>query len=221
MINIESIFSLGNISDSKEILNFLNIELIGVNASTDEINIFDNKDISNVSIFSRLDLFENNNSIGNIKNEIQKKRSKYHIICIEPTSPKLSAFAVSDGRIDMIRIGTSSSIKVFNSRYANRVEEEGKIIEIDLSSMFGNKNSNYRQLLRIIDVMKNSNVKFILTRKPQSKNQLIAYRGLQSVGRVLGLSNKQSDAEALIKKIQMNKRKIEGSYIYSGVDIEW
>jgi RNase P/RNase MRP subunit p30 len=220
MINIEPIFPSDKINESKEVISFLSLEYIGVHRSIDEINTFVKEFQKEVTLFSRLDLVEDN-SIGEIKNSIQKNRHKYHIICVEPSSPKLAAFAVSDGRVDMIRISSSSSIKIFNARYANRMEDEDKLLEIDLSMMFGNNNTNYRQLLRIIDVQKNSNVKFILSRKPQNKDQLIAYRGMQSVGRVLGLTNKQTDGIALIEKIQLNKRKIEGSHIFSGVDVEW
>ncbi len=221
MINIESLFPINKINESKEIINFLSINYIGTNSSIDEINTYTGDLPENVTLFSRLDFIERNDNLGKIKSEIHKNRPKYHIVCIEPTSPKLASFAVSDGRVDMIRIGSSSSIKIFNSRYANRVEEEDKLLEIDLSTMFVGNNSNYRQLLRIIGVLKNTSVKFILTRKAQAKNELITYRGLQAVGRVLGLSNKQTDGTILIEKIEKNKSKIDGSLIFSGAEFKW
>ena len=69
-----------------------------------------------------------------IKKALQKYRKKYHIIAGVPLNAKTAALLARDNRVDMIRINPSLGLSVFNKRYANRVLENGKILEIDLSN---------------------------------------------------------------------------------------
>ena len=156
-----------------------------------------------------------------IKKALQKYRKKYHIIAGVPLNAKTAALLARDNRVDMIRINPSLGLSVFNKRYANRVLENGKILEIDLSNFqkkyFANK---VRPLMRILKSMKVQKLSFHLTNLPTNIDELRSDKALIAVGKLLEISTNSASKSIISDRIKENMKKIEGKIPFPGVELD-
>ena len=156
-----------------------------------------------------------------IKKNLNTNRYKYHLITVVPSTASGAAFCVRDNRVDIVRINTALGLKVFNKRYANRIVEYQKLIELDISPFFGSQLAKeLRPLSRILQTFETSDIFYFLSNCPKSPENMRSYRGLQAIGRVLGISNKSSSWKHLISRVEMNKEKINGNIPFPGVEID-
>ena len=212
--------SLNDIKSEKneELLNFR-----GINSFLIEIN---DEDIKNLELgetyyqtFYRKTIISDNDI--EIKKALQKYRKKYHIIAGVPLNAKTAALLARDNRVDMIRINPSLGLSVFNKRYANRVLENGKILEIDLSNFqkkyFANK---VRPLMRILKSMKVQKLSFHLTNLPTSIEELRSDKALIAVGKLLEISSNIASTSIISDRIIENMKKIEGKIPFPGVELD-
>ncbi len=205
---------------NNELIKFLEYDLIG---SENEI-----KELENDIYFSHLKLSEIRDklSVGKLKQIINKERYRYHIISVEAISAKIAAFVARDRRIDAVRISSRSLLKIFNLKYARRLEENDKFVILDISVFFDKlRASSIRQLIRIVDVMKKTNVKFIITNNPRTSSDLRTYRSLQAIGKIIGLGSNQTSDLILRERISLNRKRIDKTIPFVGVEIveeiEW
>jgi len=212
--------SLNDIKSEKneELLNFR-----GINSFLIEIN---DEDIKNLELgetyyqtFYRKTIISDNDI--EIKKALQKYRKKYHIIAGVPLNAKTAALLARDNRVDMIRINPSLGLSVFNKRYANRVLENGKILEIDLSNFqnkyFANK---VRPLMRILKSMKVQKLSFHLTNLPTNIEELRSDKALIAVGKLLEISTNSASTSIISDRINQNMKKIEGKIPFPGVELD-
>ena len=213
----------GSLNDIKSEKNeeFLNFR--GINSFLIEIN---DKDIKNLELgetyyqtFYRKTIISDNDI--EIKRALQKYRKKYHIIAGVPLNAKTAALLARDNRVDMIRINPSLGLSVFNKRYANRVLENGKILEIDLSNFqkkyFANK---VRPLMRILKSMKVQKLSFHLTNLPTSIEELRSDKALIAVGKLLEISSNIASTSIISDRIIENMKKMEGKIPFPGVELD-
>ena len=213
----------GSLNDIKSEKNeeFLNFR--GINSFLIEIN---DEDIKNLELgetyyqtFYRKTIISDNDI--EIKRALQKYRKKYHIIAGVPLNAKTAALLARDNRVDMIRINPSLGLSVFNKRYANRVLENGKILEIDLSNFqkkyFANK---VRPLMRILKSMKVQKLSFHLTNLPTSIEELRSDKALIAVGKLLEISSNIASTSIISDRIIENMKKIEGKIPFPGVELD-
>lgn len=200
---------------NSELENFLGFDLIGKNITITDLE--DDKSFSHLHLSEKLEKL----NPGSLKQELGKQRKKYQIISIEPLTAKISSLASRDGRVDAIIISSKSSIKVFNLRYARRLEENNKFIILDLSSLFGDfKASSIRPLLRIVNIFAKTQVPILLTSLGGKSRTYRPYRGLQSIARTLGLNNARTDPNVLLERIENNNKKIKGKIPFPGIEVE-
>lgn len=200
---------------NSELENFLGFDLIGKNITITDLE--DDKSFSHLHLSEKLEKL----NPGSLKQELGKQRKKYQIISIEPLTAKISSLAARDGRVDAIIISSKSSIKVFNLRYARRLEENNKFIILDLSSLFGDfKASSIRPLLRIVNIFAKTQVPILLTSLGGKSRTYRPYRGLQSIARTLGLNNARTDPNVLLERIENNNKKIKGKIPFPGIEVE-
>lgn len=204
-----------DLSDTS-LLKFLNFKQVSVNKP-----ITDLPQNGNFEYISHLEISEVGQKLtdGKIK-QILTKRKSYHIISVEAISPKISSLAVRDGRVDAILITSKSSIKVFNRKFARRLEEYNTLVFLDLSSFFTLKASKIRPLLRVINVLKKSDIHFILTNKPKNLGEYRSYRSLQALAKMLELTSTQTSTKPLLERVVLNKKKIEGEIPFIGIQKE-
>ena len=213
----------GSLNDIKSEKNeeFLNFR--GINSFLIEIN---DEDIKNLELgetyyqtFYRKTIISDNDI--EIKRALQKYRKKYHIIAGVPLNAKTAALLARDNRVDMIRINPSLGLSVFNKRYANRVLENGKILEIDLSNFqkkyFANK---VRPLMRILKSMKVKKLSFHLTNLPTSIEELRSDKALIAVGKLLEISSNIASTSIISDRIIENMKKMEGKIPFPGVELD-
>ena len=213
----------GSLNDIKSEKNeeFLNFR--GINSFLIEIN---DEDIKNLELgetyyqtFYRKTIISDNDI--EIKKALQKYRKKYHIIAGVPLNAKTAALLARDNRVDMIRINPSLGLSVFNKRYANRVLENGKILEIDLSNFqkkyFANK---VRPLMRILKSMKVQKLSFHLTNLPTSIEELRSDKALIAVGKLLEISSNIASTSIISDRIIENMKKMEGKIPFPGVELD-
>ena len=213
----------GSLNDIKSEKNeeFLNFR--GINSFLIEIN---DEDIKNLELgetyyqtFYRKTIISDNDI--EIKRALQKYRKKYHIIAGVPLNAKTAALLARDNRVDMIRINPSLGLSVFNKRYANRVLENGKILEIDLSNFqkkyFANK---VRPLMRILKSMKVQKLSFHLTNLPTSIEELRSDKALIAVGKLLEISSNIASTSIISDRIIENMKKMEGKIPFPGVELD-
>ncbi len=209
-------------SDVNQILKFLRATDIGIEASINEIlNI---KNLEKIRVFSKLTLRESDGiNTKNLKMKLSENRNKYHVIIVEPLSAGVAAIAARDRRVDAIKIGKKSMLKVFNTRYGRRLEENNKFVVIDLDIFWDSHLAkNLRPLLRVLRSFSNCNLQYLLCKKSEHIFELKTYRGLQSIGRLLEISNQQSDLKPLNLLVEKNIKKIEGKIPFEGVElIKW
>ncbi|MCY3410044.1 MAG: hypothetical protein INQ03_00275 [Candidatus Heimdallarchaeota archaeon] len=171
--------------------------------------------------FSHLILSEKEHKIGTIKQMLNKQRSKYHIVSMNAVSAKYLAYAAVEDRIDAIWLDHRVNLRLFNLRYARRLEESKKLIFLDLSIFFDSyKASKIRNLVRIINVIDKTSLAFILTKQVSSSDDLRSYRGLQSLATILGLSRKQTNPQSLLNRINENTARLNGTIPARGVRLE-
>lgn len=200
---------------NSELENFLGFDLIGKNITITDLE--DDKSFSHLHLSEKLEKL----NPGPLKQELGKQRKKYQIISIEPLTAKISSLAARDGRVDAIIISSKSSIKVFNLRYARRLEENNKFIILDLSSLFVDfKASSIRPLLRIVNIFAKTQVPILLTSLGGKSRTYRPYRGLQSIARTLGLNNARTDPNVLLERIENNNKKIKGKIPFPGIEVE-
>ncbi len=141
-----------NSKNNEEYLNFRGINSFLIEINDDEIKNLELGETYYQTFYRKTIISDNDMEI---KKALQRYRKKYHIIAGVPLNAKTAALLARDNRVDMIRINPSLGLSVFNKRYANRVLENGKILEIDLSNFqnkyFANK---VRPLMRILKSMK-------------------------------------------------------------------
>jgi RNase P/RNase MRP subunit p30 len=162
-------------------------------------------------------------TLNQLKRELGKVRHQYELISIEPKSPGMAALAARDGRVDLVRISSRSSLSIFNNRYAHRLSENNKIVELDISSFFDRHLAKHlRPLLRVLATFHNVSLQYHLTNLPSNQFELRSYRGLQAIGRKLGLSNADTKEHHLLNRLQLNRDKLTGRIPMPGVEvIEW
>ncbi|MHA2028531.1 MAG: hypothetical protein ACW99A_00040 [Candidatus Kariarchaeaceae archaeon] len=205
-----------------DVLKFLKIKHVGL-----VDNNFENTSLlqdNNIDSFSRITLQENKGvNAQNLKKQLAKYRFRYDFIVVEPKSAGVAAIAARDGRVDAIRINSDSRLKVFNTRYGRRLEDNHKLVEVDVSVFWYSKIAkNLRPITRILRSFKNCKLEFILTKDIKEINDMRSYRGLQSIGRLLELSNQQTHPNHLINLIEKNRKKRQGIIPMKGVEIiEW
>ncbi len=202
---------------STEIIDFLDLRIVGYESSISKLpNTLD------VELFSRITLTENEDiNLKNIKKHVSNNRYNHHFLVIEAFSAGLASFAARDGRVDAIRISPLSKLKIFNTRYGRRLEEGDKLVEIDISCMFErNFAKNLRPILRILQAFTKCDLKYVLSTNPQNLMHLRSYRGIQSIGRIIGLSNRQTSPGLLLDRLEVNKKKLQGKIPFPGVELE-
>jgi RNase P/RNase MRP subunit p30 len=200
-----------------DVLNFLKIKHLGV-----EIDNSENfAEFNDIKLIRRVTLQEDNKvNSKNLKSLLEKNRLKFDFIIVEPQSAGFAAIAARDGRVDAIRITSNSRLKVFNTRYGRRLEENHKLVEVDISAFWNPKIAkNLRPINRIIRSFKNCDLKYILTKENNQIRDLRSYRGLQSIGRLLNLNNQQTNPDHLIRLIENNRKKRNGTIPLEGVEI--
>lgn len=158
-----------------------------------------------------------------LKRELAQNRRHYELICVEPKSAGLASLAARDGRVDLIRITPKSSLSIFNKRFARRLFENNKIVELDISFIFNQHfASELRPVLRILKTFEKVELRFSLTNLPTASYELRSYRGLQAIGREFGLTNGKTDPMHLINRIKTNNKKLKGIIPVPGTElIEW
>ncbi|OLS28894.1 MAG: hypothetical protein HeimC2_03310 [Candidatus Heimdallarchaeota archaeon LC_2] len=224
MKNLIFDFELDLLSNSEysEIIDFLNVTDVGIEAHISDL--LDLNKAGSINGFSKLTLRESEGiNTKNLKNELSKNRKKFELIIVEPLSAGVAAIAARDRRVDGVRISQNSMLKIFNTRYGRRLSENKKLVVIDLSLFWdGHLAKNLRPLFRVLRSFSKCNLQYILSKKSNHVSKLRTYRGLQSIGRLLGISNKQSDLKSLKELINKNQKKIEGKIPIEGVEIiEW
>lgn len=220
MITVSSdLFANPQFSD---LVNFLNISHLGLMENINQsIEI---TKASNLDLFSRLIIKENQGINANkIKKIFASNRYKYDIITVQPVTAAVAAIAARDRRVDIIRIGPESTLRVFNTRYGRRLEENGKLVEIDLSLFWNNKIAkNLRPLIRVLRSFESCDLKYILHKNITDLRDMRSYRGLQAIGRLLNLSTKQTMISHLMDRVKENEKKRIGKIPMDGVEItEW
>lgn len=199
--------------NDKTIFSFLRFNLLGIRCAISELPKIE------YDMFSHLILSEytdKNFNLGSIKQILNKDRMKFHIVSVHPKSAKIAAFAARDRRIDAIYLDHKATLKIFNMKFARRLEENNKLVILDLSIFFNHlKASTIRSLYRVIEVMGRSKVPFILTISSGIRD----YRALQAVAKLLGLESKQTDDNSLRQRIQLNAKKIAGKFPFEGVEV--
>ncbi|MHA2253652.1 MAG: RNase P subunit p30 family protein [Candidatus Kariarchaeaceae archaeon] len=220
MIEPRLSFSITDINEPFDILQQLGTKVVGIEQNITELSQIPQNDT--IQLFSRITLTENKEvNQQTIKQLLQKNRHKHHFIVVEPTSSGLAAIAARDGRVDAIRISPNSTLKVFNTRYGRRLEEANKIIELDISCMFvRNLAKQLRPLSRIISAMAKCNINFLLSINPQKIMDLRSYRGVQSLGRLIGLSNERTSPHSLLERLEQNQKKLDGKIPFPGVEVD-
>lgn len=205
-----------------DLVNFLNISHFGVMENINQsIEMTKRNDLN---LFSRLIIEENQGiNANNIKKLFANNRYKYDIITVQPRTAAVAAIAVRDRRVDIVRISAESTLRVFNTRYGRRLEENGKLVEIDLSLFWNNKIAkSLRPLIRILRAFESCDLKYILHRNITNLTDARSYRGLQAIGRLINLSNNQTKISHLIDRIKKNEKKRMGKIPMDGVEItEW
>ena len=220
MSNIVFNFDFKDFSDPKllEILKFLRITHLGIPNPTVDT---DASGIDKFEVFSRLLLREKDGvNTKNLKKQLADYRKQYDLIVVEPLTSGLASIAARDRRVDVIRITSKSTLKVFNTRYGRRLEKNHKMIEVDLSLFWEpDLAKNLRPMLRILRAFTNCNINYILSDRTTKPERIRSYRGIQSIGRILGIPNTRSDGDNLTKLIDKNRKKIEGIIPVEGVEI--
>ncbi|MHA2169229.1 MAG: RNase P subunit p30 family protein [Candidatus Kariarchaeaceae archaeon] len=203
----------------QKVFKFLGIRLVGIE---EPLNIVEKVLLNGINLFSRITLRESEGiQLKNAKQQLQKNRLKYDLIAVEPHSAGLAALAARDGRVDAVRITKDSTLKVFNTRYGRRLEEHGKLVELDLSCFYDkNIAKNLRPLTRILDAFSKCKLDYILTINPKSISQMRSYRGIQAIGRILGLTNNQTSVTKLIDLLKINKKKLIGTMPFPDVEVK-
>lgn len=209
----------------KDLTRFLNISHLGLMQNINQVKqTINGSSINDLCIFSRLTIKEGKGvNANNIKKIFSENRFKYDIIAVEPVSASVAAIAARDRRVDVVRIGNESTLKVFNTRYGRRLEEFNKFVEIDLSLFWQKKLAkNLRPLMRVLRSLKSCKLNYILHKDIVELHDLRSYRGLQSIGRLLNLSNENTGKPDLIERIELNEKKRDGRIPMDGVEItEW
>ena len=212
--------SLNDIKSEKneELLNFRGINSFLIEINDEEIKNLELRETYYQTFYRKTIISDNDIEI---KKALQKYRKKYHIIAGVPLNAKTAALLARDNRVDMIRINPSLGLSVFNKRYANRVLENGKILEIDLSNFqkkyFANK---VRPLMRILKSMKVQKLSFHLTNLPTSIEELRSDKALIAVGKLLEISSNIASTSIISDKIIENMKKIEGKIPFPGVELD-
>ncbi|MHA2501432.1 MAG: hypothetical protein ACXAE3_00980 [Candidatus Kariarchaeaceae archaeon] len=173
-------------------------------------------DIDPVSILS---LHEKEIGQNGIKKALQKNRYQYDLIEVIPKSAGTASFAVQDNRVDLIRLNPALGLKVINSRYANRLVEESKIAVLDLKFLKEQNSRDMRTCLRYVATFGSKQVKYLLTMSGNGPEDLRSYRGLQALGRYLGISNKATSESHVMERIERNRKKIDGTIPFEGVEV--
>lgn len=212
--------SLNDIKSEKneEFLNFRGINSFLIEINDDEIKNLELGETYYQTFYRKTIISDNDIEI---KKALQKYRKKYHIIVGVPLNAKTAALLARDNRVDMIRINPSLGLSVFNKRYANRVLENGKILEIDLSNFqkkyFANK---VRPLMRILKSMKVQKLSFHLTNLPTSIEELRSDKALIAVGKLLEISSNIASTSIISDRIIENMKKMEGKIPFPGVELD-
>lgn len=207
-----------NSKKNEEYLNFRGINSFLIEINDDEIKNLELGETYYQTFYRKTIISDNDMEI---KKTLQKYRKKYHIIAGVPLNAKTAALLARDNRVDMIRINPSLGLSVFNKRYANRVLENGKILEIDLSNFqnkyFANK---VRPLMRILKSMKVQKLSFHLTNLPTNIEELRSDKALIAVGRLLEISGNSAATSIISDRIKQNMKKIEGKIPFPGVELD-
>ncbi|MCE7737479.1 MAG: hypothetical protein GPJ54_21495 [Candidatus Heimdallarchaeota archaeon] len=206
----------------RDLANFLNINHLGITTDTNQLSGLTK--INDLNLFSRLTIKENKGiNANNIKKLFANNRYKYDIITVQPVTASVAAIAARDRRVDVVRVGPESTLRVFNTRYGRRLEENGKIVEVDLSLFWNNKIAkNLRPLIRVLTSFKSCNLRYILHKDITNLAEMRSYRGLQAIGRLIDLSNNQTKISHLTDQITVNEKKRMGIIPMEGVEItEW
>lgn len=209
-------------SDVNQILKFLKITNIGIETPIKEILNITN--LEKIDKFSKLTLREADGiNTKNLKMKLSENRKKYHIIIVEPLSAGVAAIAARDRRVDAVKISKKSMLKVFNTRYGRRLSENNKFVIIDLDIFWDSHLAkNLRPLLRVLRSFSNCSLQYVMTKNSENIFDMRTYRGLQSIGRLLDISNQQSNLKPLSDLIEKNQKKINGKIPLEGVEIiEW
>ncbi len=211
---IESNFLVDKVEECQQHIKFMQLKYIVINSSINKL-----PEIDNINLIARLNIDNRKLTVSQIKEIISRERYNYHLISITPYHKSISAFAAKERRIDIIHFQPTNAVKIFNQRYAKLLIEMNKIVEFDISTLFSQNMGNIRPLIRAITLMNRKKLPFILTRNPKKCWELRSYRGLQAVGRIIGLKNSQTDPRKLIDKINLNIDKINGKIAFAGVEI--
>ena len=207
-----------NSEKNEEYLNFRRINSFLIEINDEEIKNLELRETYYQTFYRKTIISDNDIEI---KKALQKYRKKYHIIAGVPLNARTAALLARDNRVDMIRINPSLGLSVFNKRYANRVLENGKILEIDLSNFqkkyFANK---VRPLMRILKSMKVQKLSFHLTNLPTSIEELRSDKALIAVGKLLEISSNIASTSIISDKIIENMKKIEGKIPFPGVELD-
>ena len=196
----------------QSVLSFLGIDHLAIEVARDQIK--------DSNIVSRLTLSEREMKSQRIKKEVASQRKNYDLLIIEPTTAKTASFAARDNRVDCVRLYPRLGLHTFNKKYARRLLENEKIIELDISFYFQNYIArDLRPLMRILRTFETSKIPTWLTNLPDQSIKLRSYRGLQSLGRLLNLSNKQTNPRYVIERVKRNRKKINGEIPFPGVEI--
>jgi RNase P/RNase MRP subunit p30 len=203
----------------QKVFQFLGVRLVGVE---EPLSIVEKVLMNETNLYSRNTLRESKDiHLKNAKQLLQKNRLKYDLIVVEPHSAGLAALAARDGRVDAVRISTHSTLKIFNTRYGRRLEEYGKLVELDLSCFYDkNIAKNLRPLTRILDAFSKCKLHYVLTINPKSMSHIRSYRGLQAIGRILGLTNNQTSVTQLTDRLKVNKKKLNGTMPFPDVEVK-
>jgi len=207
-----------NSEKNEEYLNFRGINSFLIEINDEEIKNLESGETYYQTFYRKTIISDNDIEI---KKALQKYRKKYHIIAGVPLNAKTAALLARDNRVDMIRINPSLGLSVFNKRYANRVLENGKILEIDLSNFqnkyFANK---VRPLMRILKSMKVQKLSFHLTNLPTNIEELRSDKALIAVGKLLEISTNSASTSIISDRINQNMKKIEGKIPFPGVELD-
>jgi len=203
----------GPVSDHfTEVVRFLNLDPVLL-----ELAI---KDLPEGPYLSRLTLSEQSMPLKRIKRSLSHQRQSYHLLAIEPKTPATAAFAARDNRVDIVRINPRLGLTTFNARYAKRLVENDKIIEFDLSFFFNKYFAHdLRPVMRILETFHPDHIPVLLTNLPHKVEHLRSYKGLQSLGRLLGITNKQSHPKHILQRVDRNIKKIKGDIPFPGVEV--
>lgn len=203
------------------ILSFLEIKSLGLDIPNSKLAQY--QDIfEEIHLFSQLRLVENSNvKLSNLKSQLQSSRKNYNIIIAQPISAGFASVCARDGRVDAVRITSDSKLKIFNTKFGRRLQENNKMVELDLTPFFGsNRAKKIRPILRILKAFEKCDLTYILSHTYENAYDLRSYSGVQAIGRILGLGNKLTARKNLLNRIQDNQKKMEGNIPFPGVEIE-